>query len=79
MDQLRAQLDTAQGPLQRHSSLENILDDNGEGTERVEEMLGLARPAKTGHLNSETGLKVIDGQIWSTVSSHKTVLRNSTT
>ncbi|KAK6749121.1 hypothetical protein RB195_001617 [Necator americanus] len=50
MDQLRAQLDTAQGPLQRHSSLENILDDNGEGTERVEEMLGLARPAKTGHL-----------------------------
>ncbi|KAK6762258.1 hypothetical protein RB195_023102 [Necator americanus] len=31
--------------------MENILDDNGEGTKRVEEMLGPARPVKTGHLN----------------------------
>ncbi|KAK6733681.1 hypothetical protein RB195_017437 [Necator americanus] len=33
------------------AKLENILDDNGEGTKRVEEMLGLARPVKTGHLS----------------------------
>ncbi|KAK6755765.1 hypothetical protein RB195_014262 [Necator americanus] len=32
------------------TKLENILDDNGEGTKRVEEMLGPARPVKTGHL-----------------------------
>ncbi|KAK6752699.1 hypothetical protein RB195_003861 [Necator americanus] len=31
--------------------LENILDDNGEGTKRVEAMLGPARPVKTGHLS----------------------------
>ncbi|KAK6754350.1 hypothetical protein RB195_013384 [Necator americanus] len=33
------------------TNLENILDDNGEGTKRVEEMLGAARPVKTGHLS----------------------------
>ncbi|KAK6757643.1 hypothetical protein RB195_015450 [Necator americanus] len=33
------------------TKLENILDDNGEGTKRVEEMLGPARPVKTGHLS----------------------------
>ncbi|KAK6734857.1 hypothetical protein RB195_018191 [Necator americanus] len=40
VDHLRAQVDTAQGPHQRHPELENILDDIGEGTKRVEEMLG---------------------------------------
>ncbi|KAK6757419.1 hypothetical protein RB195_015317 [Necator americanus] len=49
MDQLRAQLDTAQGSRQL-TKLENILYDNGEETKRVEEMLGPARPVKTGHL-----------------------------
>ncbi|KAK6761864.1 hypothetical protein RB195_022814 [Necator americanus] len=50
VDQLRAQLDTAQGPRQRHSR--NLgLDDNGEGTKRVEEMLGPTRPLKKGHLS----------------------------
>ncbi|KAK6760946.1 hypothetical protein RB195_022136 [Necator americanus] len=33
------------------TKLENILDDNGERTKRVEEMLGPARPVKTGHLS----------------------------
>ncbi|KAK6740203.1 hypothetical protein RB195_008585 [Necator americanus] len=33
------------------TKLENILDDNGEGTKRVEEMLGPTRPVKTGHLS----------------------------
>ncbi|KAK6732235.1 hypothetical protein RB195_016553 [Necator americanus] len=33
------------------TKLENILDDYGEGTERVEEMLEPARPVKTGHLS----------------------------
>ncbi|KAK6763215.1 hypothetical protein RB195_023795 [Necator americanus] len=32
------------------TKLENVLDDNGEGTKRVKEMLGPARPAKTDHL-----------------------------
>ncbi|KAK6753361.1 hypothetical protein RB195_012761 [Necator americanus] len=41
-------------PLMRTSStsltkLEKILDDNGEGTKRVEEMLGSACPVKKGH------------------------------
>ncbi|KAK6737274.1 hypothetical protein RB195_019770 [Necator americanus] len=33
------------------TKLENILDDNREGTKRVEEMLGPAGPVKTGHLS----------------------------
>ncbi|KAK6764220.1 hypothetical protein RB195_024509 [Necator americanus] len=33
------------------TKLENILDDNGEKAKRVEEMLGPARPVKTGHLS----------------------------
>ncbi|KAK6764350.1 hypothetical protein RB195_024613 [Necator americanus] len=33
------------------TKLENILDENGEGTKRVEELLGPARPVKTGHLS----------------------------
>ncbi|KAK6762158.1 hypothetical protein RB195_023030 [Necator americanus] len=33
------------------TKLENILDDNGEGTKRVVEMLGPARPVKTDHLS----------------------------
>ncbi|KAK6762579.1 hypothetical protein RB195_023343 [Necator americanus] len=33
------------------TKLENILDDNGDGKKRVEEMLGPARPVKTGHLS----------------------------
>ncbi|KAK6726439.1 hypothetical protein RB195_004637 [Necator americanus] len=33
------------------TKLENILNDNGEGTKRVEEMLMPARPVKTGHLS----------------------------
>ncbi|KAK6728444.1 hypothetical protein RB195_005838 [Necator americanus] len=36
--------------LQYTTKLENILDDNGEGMKRVEEMLETARPVKTGHL-----------------------------
>ncbi|KAK6736858.1 hypothetical protein RB195_019511 [Necator americanus] len=33
------------------TKLGNILDDNGEGTKRVEGMMGLERPVKTGHLS----------------------------
>ncbi|KAK6752205.1 hypothetical protein RB195_003556 [Necator americanus] len=33
------------------TKLENIMDDNGEGTKRAEEILGPARPVKTGHLS----------------------------
>ncbi|KAK6741682.1 hypothetical protein RB195_009510 [Necator americanus] len=33
------------------TKLENILNDDDEGTKRAEEMLGPARPVKTGHLN----------------------------
>ncbi|KAK6728979.1 hypothetical protein RB195_006186 [Necator americanus] len=36
------------------TKLENILDDNGEGTKRVEEMLGPARRVKTGHLSTHS-------------------------
>ncbi|KAK6745600.1 hypothetical protein RB195_011991 [Necator americanus] len=38
-------------PSMSLTKIENILDDNGEGTKRVEEMLGLPRPVKTGHLS----------------------------
>ncbi|KAK6743510.1 hypothetical protein RB195_010650 [Necator americanus] len=52
VDQLRAELDTAQGISSPSlTKFEDILDDNGEGMKRVEEMLGLAHPVNTGHLS----------------------------
>ncbi|KAK6733517.1 hypothetical protein RB195_017334 [Necator americanus] len=37
------------------TKLENILDDNCEGTKQVEEMLGPVRPVKTDHPSMALG------------------------
>ncbi|KAK6735303.1 hypothetical protein RB195_018477 [Necator americanus] len=51
MDQVRAQLGTAQEPRQSHSRNLRTSWMTMGGTKRVEEMLEPARPVKTGHLS----------------------------